>query len=814
MRRALRPPGDAGLTRTGRAGVVAFVTAAVMLLTQVLVHRLVSAKLLNNYAFLVISLTMLGLAAAGVALVRWLPALLARLPETLAAGAALFALSVPLASWIFCRATPPPVTATRAAFVAGFLQTIPAALVFAVPFFFAGLMLGALLSAPDLPTPRIYFADLVGSATGALAVIPAIRHLGVEASLLAGCALLLLVTAALERPRLASTRLLAALACAALAASALAKDRVFALRPQLHSFLDYLDGLGPPYGLEHVAWDPVARIEVSRIPTPDVASHNYPCLIGGNREFHARFRRMLTQNNYAFTYAVDYDGQPASLNGIEETIYSAAYHATSVARPSVLIVGVGGGFDVLNALHFGVGDVTGIEVNGATVDILTRSYRDYFRHWVEDPRFRLVGDEGRHFLETTDRRFDVLQLSGVDSYSGTAGAAHVFSENYLYTAEAFDLYLSRLTERGILNMMRLEYRPPREMLRALATAVAALRRAGVTRPADHVAMLTSKEENFSALLLKRRPFEAGELGRLLAWADASPFLHVSAAPDRNGRHENAYQVFLAQEDPRREAAFVGSYPWDISPATDDRPFFFKYSFAWHVTTRDPLVKASVPTLEYSLLLLLLVVGLAAAATVYLPLRYLARAEARAPHAGRYAVFFAGTGIGYLAIEIALLQKFGLLLGHPNYALSVVLAGLLFATGVGSLLSPRIVPALGNLRFVGYGLAALLLAEALLVMPRLPRLVTLPFWGRSAVVVGLVFPIGLLLGTYVPTALEALKRDAPAFVPWAWGINGIFSVLAPLLAIWFSASWGMSALLLAAIPVYLVVGLVYPGPASS
>jgi spermidine synthase len=135
----------------------------------------------------------------------------------------------------------------------------------------------------------------------------------------------------------------------------------------------------------------------------------------------------------------------------------------------VVAIGVGGGFDLLTALYFDASEVTGVEVNGATLDILRRVYRDYTKHWVTDPRVTLVEDDGRHFLAASDRAYDVIQLSGVDSYSGTPGAAHVFSENYLYTAEAFDLYLSRLSDEGIVNMMRLEWKPPREMLRALVT---------------------------------------------------------------------------------------------------------------------------------------------------------------------------------------------------------------------------------------------------------------------------------------------------------------------------------------------------------
>jgi hypothetical protein len=280
----------------------------------------------------------------------------------------------------------------------------------------------------------------------------------------------------------------------------------------------------------------------------------------------------------------------------------------------------------------------------------------------------------------------------------------------------------------------------------------------------------------------------------------------------NGRRENMYQLFLTRDDPRQEAAFVAAYPVDISPASDDRPFFFHFSFWRHLFRPDPVVPDNFPVMEWSLVLLTGIVGLLAAAGVYVPLRRLAAGGLEVPGAWRYAAFFAGTGVGYMALEIALLQKFGLFLGHPNYALSVVLAALLLATGVGSLFSAAIVRMLGGqLRFVTYVLAAVVLVEHLALLPLLRGLLGLPFAARVLVAVALITPIGCLLGVFLPTALERLKPEAPAFVPWAWGINGMFSVLAPLLSVAVSMTWGISALLLASIPVYLFAGWAYPPP---
>jgi spermidine synthase len=782
------------------------------LFLQILVHRIVSAKLLNNLAFLVISLTMLGFAFSGVVLTRWLDAFLARLEDALSSCAALFALTVLGVAAAFYHADvgPQSPTMTHGSLALFLLRWVPLALLFAAPFAFCGLILGALLSSPRLPARRIYFFDLAGSAAGSFAVVPAISGWGVERSLVAACLVLLAGTLVLAPPRGRGPRLLAAVAALAIAVAGARPDAVFDMRYPSHSMLAATRARG---NLEHVVWDPVARIEVSRITAADLDSGRFPSLIGRNPAFHDRFRRMLTQNNYAFTYAVQYDGRRESLTGIEQTIYAAAYQAASVPAPRVLVIGVGGGFDVLNALYAGASEVTGVEINGAIMGVLTRTYRDYFRPWVDDPRVRLVQAEGRHYLATHPGPYDVIQLSGVDSYSGTAAAAHVFSESYLYTSEAFDLYLSRLSEAGILNVMRLEFPLQREMLRALTTAVGALRRAGVARPADHVVMLTQRNGIFTAMLVKRTPFTGEEQDRLERWAEKSPLFGVSAGPRVNGRGENMYQLFLSLADPGREAAFVAAYPLDISPPGDDRPFFFHYSFWRHLFGRDPVLRDSFPVMEASLVVLSVIVALAAVLGIFVPLRSLARSGLEAPGAGRYAVFFAGTGVGYMALEIALLQKFGLFLGHPNYALSVVLAVLLLATGVGSLWSAAIVRAAGGqLRFVSYVLAAVVIIEHLALLPLLPRLLGLPFATRVLVAVLLVGPVGCCLGVFVPTALERLKPEAPAFAPWAWGINGMFSVLAPLLSVAVSMTWGISALLLAAVPIYLLVGWVYPPPA--
>jgi hypothetical protein len=427
-----------------------------------------------------------------------------------------------------------------------------------------------------------------------------------------------------------------------------------------------------------------------------------------------------------------------------------------------------------------------------------------------------VNAEGRHYLSTSPETYDIIQLSGVDSYSGTPGAAHVFSENYLYTAEAFDLYLSRLSEHGVLNMMRLEHIPAREMLRALTTAVGALRRRGITEPRKHIVMLTEYTGRFTALLVKGLPFTEAEIEKLRAWSSQRPSFGISFEPaSSKSEIKNAYQEFMALDNERLERRYIANYPFAIDPATDDRPFFFNFSFWWHLLPgqrlfpEQPADWTVVPVLQLSLLVLAATVSVVMIVAIFLPLRFLFRRGLPTAGKSRIGLYCAGAALGYLTVEVALMQLFGLFLGHPNYSISVVLAALLLSSGLGSLWAGAIMARLGNVRFVSYLLSATIFAEYFLVFPQLSSLLGLPFFVRALVTAVLVLPIGVCLGVFLPTILDAMKRQSPHLVPWAWGVNGVFSVLAPLLAVAVATTFGISALLLSAVPVYLVVAFSLP-----
>ena len=369
------------MSRNARAGAVAFIAAAATLGAQVGVHRMVSAKMLNNFAFFVLSLTMLGFAASGA----WLSRNVARwrepLGDVIAVGAACFGIGLVVATAALYPS--PPVedwaSGSRAGFLLGFLSCVPLGLLYALAFAGSGLVLGALLSSPALPTRRLYALDLVGSACGAFAVVPAISHLGAERATVGAGALLLAAAALLAPPRARRAQLILAVAGATVILAVVAPDRVFRLRYARDSFLGRTQSGDARYVLEHVAWDPIARIELSRVPPPQAEGSPWPSLFGPDRGLLERFRLVITQNNNAFTYAPAWDGNPRTIRGLGETVYAAAYRASLTPRPRVLVIGVGGGMDVLTALAFDASSVVGVEVNRATLDLVQHVYADYFR---------------------------------------------------------------------------------------------------------------------------------------------------------------------------------------------------------------------------------------------------------------------------------------------------------------------------------------------------------------------------------------------------------------------------------------------------
>jgi len=486
-----------------------------------------------------------------------------------------------------------------------------------------------------------------------------------------------------------------------------------------------------------------------------------------------------------------------------------------------LVVEPRGGFDVLVALAEGARAVTAVEANPLIVDAV-RAQGGWAGDLYDDPRVTVVEEEGRAYARRARERYDVAVLSLTAPQRMVTSGAYSLAEDYRYTVEAFADIVARLDEGGLLVVTRWLQVPPSEGVRAFALAVEAVERAGGDPRTSIVALRSYRQ---MLVLVRRGPFTEGELAAVRAFAAPRAFDLVyvpGIRPDEVNRHNvlpepdyyRACAGLLAAGagdggDEGRDA-WYRAYPFDVRPPEDDRPFFGHF-FRWRQAP-DVLAMAGHTWQPFGgagyfvLLALLALAVLAAGGVILLPLA--ARGGKAGARGGRLVTrlgYFALLGLGYLCVEIPLLQRFILFLGSPTYAMATVLFALLLFSGLGSLLSRRVplgpvlilLPALVG----GYALGLPALFDATLGAP---------LGGRLVVAVAALAPAGLLMGMPFPKGLALLERRAPALIVWAWGVNGATSVVASILAALLALSWGFSAVLALGALCYLGAWGLLPG----
>jgi hypothetical protein len=444
-----------------------------------------------------------------------------------------------------------------------------------------------------------------------------------------------------------------------------------------------------------------------------------------------------------------------------------------------------------------------VEVNPHIAELLTGRYHGFTGRVFSDPRVELVVAEGRHFLSTTSERFDAIQLSGVDTFAALSSGAYALAEAYLYTVEAVGDFLDHLAPGGLLSYSRYEFEPPRETIRNVSNMIEALRRRGVPDPAGRLMVVAGKE--WANCMVKPDGFTAEEKEAVRRSTAALGF-RVSYDPDRPGH--DAYDR-LVRAGPEERAAFLRDYAYDVSPVLDDRPFFFQYFKPRTLLRPPPGVDLRrdwpvvVPTGLLTLAVTLVLLTLLSALLILAPLRGRVGAGAGARRGAVFG-YFAALGLGFLFVEITLMQAFTVFLGNPTYALSVVLFTLLSSSAVGSALTQG-----RDARLTLLALPPVLVAAAFGLRAALPALLGLPLAGRIACTMALLAPLGLLLGTAFPQGIRRLAGAAPALVPWAFAVNACFTVLGSASAVLLALLAGFRVPMIAAALLYALAAALLP-----
>ena len=501
---------------------------------------------------------------------------------------------------------------------------------------------------------------------------------------------------------------------------------------------------------------------------------------------------------YAGTPINAFRGDLSEVQFVTYDIPALVYRLKTPRR--ALIIGSGGGIDILAALSSGCPEINCVEINPAVVAAMRGPFRDFSGGLYLLPQVKVAVAEGRSFIQRDSSLYDTLQLSMVDSLAAASSGAYALSENNLYTVEAFRDFLSRLEKDGILSVSRWDL----QSLRTVSLALEALEGLGERDPGQH--LMVFRSGRIATLLCRRTPFPEEEIRRLEEAARSLRFetLYTPLSP-----RDPDFSSLIAAPD-REE--FFRRTPFDVSPSTDDRPFFFQT-----MRPRDFLsifrssARSLVGTQSIFVLMSVLITATALAALfLFGPLllfrREVLTREPRLPLAA--LLYFFAIGLAFMLLEVPLIQMFVLFLGHPVYAISVVLFSLLVACGAGSFLTRFFAPG-GRTRAAAGAIAAIAVwaGGGLLFLPALfHRFLAAPLPLRIAVTAAYIAPLGAAMGMILPLGMKVLDRDWHAAVPWFWGVNGAASVMGSVWALAVSISGGFRLTVLAGIGLYLLAGL--------
>lgn len=771
---------------------------------EVVLTRIFSVTMWYHFAFLAVSLALMGSAAAGVFL-YFFPTLSQPKNAQRAIGWIGIALAclVPLTFLIYLQIPFQPVLMNRIAWMEAqqLLWLILIYLDLGLPFFFSGMILSLALAGWSEEAGRIYWADLTGASLGCLFSVLALNSLGGVNTLLAVGVLLGIANLCFNaawRPR-RSMQYAAIIATFILAGVFISNLGAPWLRIQVNK----AGGAEPDPVYEK--WNAQSRVTVYE-------TQGYPFFWAVSPEsWEQTFKESFTFSHalllidaVAGTPIQHFDGNLQQIAFLRYDLTSLAYHL--IDQPKTLVIGPGGGRDVLAALATGAPHVTAVEVNPAVINAVRHDFADFAGHLYERPDVEVAIADARGFIDRSAERYDVIQASLIDTWAAGGSGAFALSENSLYTREAFETYYEHLTERGILTVSRwyLDGRPA-ETMRLAATGMAGWEAGGVADPRQHIAVVafassSAQTEGLSTVLFKRQPFTAEEVAQLQETADALGFTVIYApgvAP-----HETVGE-FIAAPD---HEAYIAAYPLDISPATDDRPFFFNLVLLGDLI--DPSLSASgvYRTSMEAIVILFTVIGVSlflAVAIILVPLIIGSRRRGLARPSLPMIGYFGALGVAFMLVEIPTIQKLTVYLGRPVYSLVVVLFSLLLSSGMGSLWSSRW-PADKLTRHLKMALAALvvvILLHTLWSIPILEATLKLPLAARLPVAILLLCVLGFLMGIPFPTAIRWAGAHRPGVVPWLWGVNGVTSVLGSASATALAIHVGFRLTILASALVY-------------
>ncbi len=759
--------------------------------------RVLSIVQWHHFAYMIISLALLGYGASGTFIAVFRQRLEARFEAAFAICALLFSITM-VACFVIGQRV--PFNALEIIWDLGqFANLSLLYVIFFIPFFVAACCIGLALTCRSQQISRLYFFDLAGAGLGAMLVI------GLLFVVYPQSALLVLVALALIASRLVGTAglplrfgqlaWLLAVAVIGLSGGLSLKPSEYKGLSQAMQVVDsrVLDQASSPLGLLTV------------VDSPTVPIRHAPGLSFSVRQIPPEQLAVFTDAG-GLSAITRFDGDPDSIAYLADVTAALPYQLLS--EPDVLLLGAGGGDGVLMALYHDAASVDAVELNPQMSAFVADIYADFAGRIYDDSRVAVHTAEARSFVARSERQYDLIQIGLLDSFAAAGSGVQALNESYLYTVEALREYIDDLKPGGLLAITRWIKSPPRDNLKLAAIAIQALAQAGAD-PAQQLAVIRSW--NTVTLLVRNGEFSRDDIDIVREFAssrsfDTAYFPGIDVADtnrfnllDRPWLYDGIHAMLGGDAD-----AWFSDYKYYVEPATDDRPYFSHF-FKWQTLPEVLALRSAGGAGLIEWAYLIVVATLVQAIVVGALLILLPLSTVRRTWSGglRYGAYFVLLGLAFLFVEIAFIQKFTLFLGHPLYAVAVVLASFLVFAGVGSAYSARAA------RPVSIAVAGIVVI-AIVYTQALPLLFTwiIGFTDglRILLSVLLIAPLAFFMGMPFPLGLRRVAAEAPDFVPWAWGINGFASVISAVLATLLAIHFGFTVVIALALLLYMAAAL--------
>ncbi len=787
-----------------------FLISCAILLLELTQARVFSVMLWHHLSYMVITVALLGFGCAGSIIYLFWKQFSRNSDSWPAVLCCCFSVSTTVSFYVATRLPPCTLQFSVANMALIFLYY----LLFFLPYVAGGAAVTLALSSAASRIHTYYCVNMVGSGLGCLLMVMLIGPLGGEAAIAA--ASLLGAVAALFFAR-GGKKIYGAVLTVLATIVVIYAGRIMPVPPAPFKALSVYENNReqfPGYRVEYSRWNAVSRIDV--ISADRTIGHTTVLPL------HGKNKNLLVDGDAYTAIEKHPDKQYIHKGRPSFHMYTIPYLIAK--KPKVLIIGLGGGNEVFTAQLMGASDITGCELNSITTDLIRNRYASFVGNLYQKPNTRIFTAEGRSFIRRSPEKYDLIQMTSVDTWAGLSSGAYVLSENYLYTLDAFQDYLEHLTDNGLLCITRLLFNPPREVLRLVSTAALALQQQGIDQPGAHMAILSVNNGGLAAVLIKKSPFTQEELATLIndryydpnarvLYAGHTPLPELNpmlehGVPDIKGQARPFHDFFSAFRK-NTYLDFCSAYPFDITPVTDDSPFFFEFyrwkrffsdfsgtgTGGWGGDTIRPvaLFILGAALLQALFFSCLFIIG---------PLLLSKRRQSRAGGKAPLLAYFFCLGLGYMMLEVVSMQKFVLFLGHPMYSIAVVLSAFLIFSGLGSLWAGRLHSA--PAKTVGIAIGAIIAYGLLVIFAQQPIInffLGSPLIVRISITCLLLFPLAFLMGIPFPAGLLQTKSQDAGLVPWAIGTNACASVTASVAAIVLAMGTGFTITGLAGLGVY-------------